>query len=65
MLGFGKTNVIKGTILWCNKSIKIWNVDVDNIIISKLIETRHNSKCLIEYLDDVITPLVFILPKMC
>ena len=36
------------------KPIKNLNVDVDNIIILKLIETNNNSKYLIGYLDDVI-----------
>ena len=44
--------------------MKIWDVDVGNIFISKLIETWKNSKYLIGYLDDVITPLVLRLPKM-
>ena len=44
--------------------MKIWDVDVGNIFISKLIETWKNSKYLIGYLDDLITPLVLRLPKM-
>ena len=44
--------------------IKIWNVNVDNIIISKLIETKKNSKYLIRYLNEAIRPFVLILPKM-
>ena len=31
---------------------------------SKLIETKNNLKSLIGYLDEVIRPLVLILPKM-
>ena len=46
------------------KPIKNLNVDVDNIIILKLIETKNNSKYLIGYLDDVIRALVLILLKM-
>ena len=41
--------------MWC------W---CENTIISKLVETRNNSKHLIEYLDDDIRPLVLILLKM-
>ena len=44
--------------------VNICNVSTDNIIISKLIETKTNSKCLIRYLDNVIRQLVLILPKM-
>ena len=42
----------------------IWDVNVDNIVISKLVETKTNSKYLIGYLDKFIKPLVLILPKM-
>ena len=44
--------------------VNICNVSTDNIIISKLIETKTNSKCLNRYLDNVIRRLVLILPKM-
>ena len=43
---------------------KLENVDVDNIVMSKLVETKNSSKYLIGYLDEVIRPLVLILPKM-
>ena len=43
---------------------KIWNINVDNIIISKLVQTKTNSKYLIEYLDKTTRSLVFIMPKM-
>ena len=46
------------------KSITVWDVNVNNIVISELIEMKDNSKYLIGYLDEVIKPLVFILPKM-
>ena len=46
------------------KTIKIWDVDVDNIVISKLIETKTNSKYLIGYLDKVLRPSALILPNM-
>ena len=40
------------------------NFNVDNIVISKLVETRTNSKHLAEYLDNVIRSFVLVLPKM-
>ena len=46
------------------KKKKKMGCNVHNIVISILIETKNNSKCLIRYLDDVIRPLVLILPKM-
>ena len=46
------------------KPINIWDVDVDNISTSKLVETKTNSKYLIGYLDKVIRSLVLVLPKI-
>ena len=47
------------------KPIKIWDVNVDNIVVSKLIETKTNSKYLIGMkFDKAIRPLVLIMPKM-
>ena len=45
-------------------TIKIWDVNVDNIVISKLVKTKTNSKLLIGYLDKAIRPLVLIMPKI-
>ena len=42
MLRFGKTKVAK-KMLWCKKTIKIFDSDADNIFILKLIETNDNS----------------------
>ena len=44
--------------------LQIWDVNVDNIAISKLTETKTYSKYLTGYLDNVIKPLVLIIPKM-
>ena len=35
------------------KTLKIWNVDVDNIAILKLIEAKNNSNYFIGYLNKV------------
>ena len=63
MLRFG-TRVAKEEFYGVNKPIKLWNVTVDNIVVSKSIEMETNSKYMIEYLDEVIRPLVLILLKM-
>ena len=42
----------------------MWDVNFDNITVSKTIETKTNSNYSIGYLDEVIRPLVLILPKM-
>ena len=43
ILRFGKTKVAKEEFYGAKKPIKIWNVNIDNIVISKLIETKNNS----------------------
>ena len=65
MLRFGKTKIAKGKFYAAKKPIKICDVNVDNIVISKLIETKTNSKDLtgIKF-DKTIKPLVLIMPKM-
>ena len=64
MFRFGEKKVTKEKFYVAKKPIKIWYVNVDNIVISKLIETKTNSKCLIGYSDKAIRPLVLITPKM-
>ena len=44
--------------------IKICDVNVNKIVISKLIKTKTNSKYLIGYLEKTLRPLVLIMPKM-
>ena len=58
MLRFDETKVAKEELYGAKKPINVWNVNVDNIVISNLTETKNNSKYLIGYLDEVIRPLV-------
>ena len=46
------------------KTIKCWNVNVDNTVISKLIKMKNDSKYFIACLDDIIRLLVLRLPKI-
>ena len=46
------------------KPIKIWNVNVNNIVLSILVESENNYNYLIGCLDEVIIPLVLIMFKM-
>ena len=64
MLRFGETKVAEEKFYAAKKVIKIWDVDLNNIVISKLIKTKTNSKYLIGHLDRVMRPLVLILPKV-
>ena len=65
MLKFGETKVTKEKIYAAKKPRKIWDVNVDNIVISKLLETKTNSKYLIEIkFDETIRPLVLTMTEM-
>ena len=64
ILTFGETKVTKEKFYAEKKPIKICDVKVDNIVISKFIKTKNNSKYLMGYLAKVIKPLVLIMPKM-
>ena len=47
------------------KPAKIWNVNADDIVVSKLIEIKTNAKYLVGIkFDKAITPLVSIMPKI-
>ena len=59
MVRFGEKEIAKEKFYAAKKPIKIWDVNVDNIVISKLIETKTNSKYLIGIkFDKAIKPLV-------
>ena len=49
MVRFGEKEIAKGKVYVAKKPVKIWDVDVDvdNIVISKLIEKKANFKYLI------------------
>ena len=53
----------KKSFMLQKKPIKIWDVNVNNIVITKLVKTKTNSKYSIWYLDIAITQLVLIMPK--
>ena len=46
------------------KALKHWDVNVDKIVVSKLIKIKTNSKYLTGYLDKVLRSEVLILRKM-
>ena len=49
----------RGNVLCYKKPIDIWDVNVDNMDFSKLIETKTNSRYLVGYSEKVL-----IMPKM-
>ena len=61
---FRKTRIPKEKFNTLKEPIKIWDANADNIVISKLVETKTNSKYLIGYLEKYIRSLVLIMPKI-
>ena len=59
-----RKKVAKEKLSTAKKSIQIWDVNINNIVISILIETKTNSKYLIGFSDKAIRPLVLIMPKV-
>ena len=65
MLGFGEREITKEKFYAAKTLVKLWDVNVENIVISKLIETKTNSKYLIGVkFYRAIRPLALKMPKM-
>ena len=64
MVRFGDREIAKEKFYAAKRSINICDVNVDNIVVSKLVKTKTSSKYLIGYLDEVISLLILIIPKM-
>ena len=65
MLRFGETKIAKEKFYVAKKPIKIWDVNnVENMVTSKLVKAKTNSKYCIGHLDKAIKLLVLIMPKM-
>ena len=63
MLRFGDKEIAKEKFYTAKKTIKIWDVNVENIVISKLINTKTSSKYLIGIkFDKAIRALILIMP---
>ena len=61
---FGDREIAKGKFYVAKRPIKICDINVDNIVASKLVKAKINSKYLIGYLNKAIGSLVLIIPKM-
>ena len=53
ILRFGQAKVVKEEFCGAKRPIKTRNVNINNISISKLVETKNNAKYLVGYLDEV------------
>ena len=49
MLTFGETKIAKEKFYLEKRPINIWDVNIDNIVISKLVKRKTNPKYLIGY----------------
>ena len=64
MVRFKVRQIAKGKCYAPKRPIKIQDVNVDKIFISKIVKTKTNFKYWIGYLDKAVRPLVLIMPKM-
>ena len=60
----GETKVAKEKFYDEKKKKKIWDFNVRNIVISKLVKIKTNFKYFIGHLHKVLRPLVLIPPEM-
>ena len=49
MLTLGETKIAKEKFYLAKRSINIWDVNIDNIVISKLVKRKTTPKYLIGY----------------
>ena len=63
MLRFGATKVTKEKFYAAKTPMKIWDVNTDNKVISKLVQTKTYSKYLVGYLDKDISNGLISLSK--
>ena len=63
MVKFVNTQIAKEMFYAAKKPIKNWDVNVGNMVISKLVKTKTNSKYLIGYSDNDTRTLILIMPK--
>ena len=61
---FGDREIAKRKFYVAKRPIKICDFIVDNIVVSKLVKAKINSKYLIGYLNKATRSLVLIIPKM-
>ena len=65
MVRFGEKEITKEKIYAAKKPIKLSDVDVDNIVVSKLVEAKTNSKYLIRIkFDKGIMQLILTIHKV-
>ena len=61
---FGVREIAKEKFYAEKKPMKIWDVNVYNIVISKLVKSKTNFRYLIGYSDKAVRQLILIMSKM-
>ena len=61
---FGEREITNDKFYAPKNLVKLWDFNVDNIVISKLVKANTNSKDLIGCSDNDVRLLVLIMPKM-
>ena len=56
---FGETKIVKETFYAAKRPVKTSDINVDNLVISKLIKTKTNFKYFTGYLDEVYKTISF------
>ena len=64
MLRFRETKVTEEKFYAAKEPIRACDVNVDNIVFSRLVKTKTYAKYLIGYSDKAVRPLVLIMPEM-
>ena len=59
-----ETEIEKKQIIYAAKNQYTFGINIDNLVLSKLVQTKSNSEYLIGFLDKVTRPLVLIMAKM-
>ena len=59
-----ETEIEKRQIIYAAKNQYTFGINIDNLVLSKLVQTKSNSEYLIGFLDKVTRPLVLIMAKM-
>ena len=63
MMRFEQTKISNKKFSAAKNPVEIWDVNADNIFISKLVKRETNAKHLTGYSDKDMRPLVLIIPK--
>ena len=64
MVRFREIKIAKEKFYAAKRPIDIYDIYVDNIVISNLVKTKTNSKYLIGYLDKAVRPSALVMSKI-